>query len=302
MNKPLNSIHLTWGLVIAVMFGMTFASCNRLDIAGMVINRSDTEERVADWLDWNNQHDPIVINGVPDQYTFYSCSDTHINDDNSRLKAYITAERNDPEAVFSILAGDIANESGEHSYILCDSAMLFDPSSQAEDDPCFPIIGNHDVYFDCAKHFKNHFHTSTYAVTVNTVSGQQDLFLFLDSGNGTHGDRQLRWLEEQLSTWILYRHCFVISHNWLFRTTYNPTTTPAANLPEDEQYAFMDLMSRNNVAMVIMGHFHHRETRYFNHVPYVMTDNLNDGAEASYLVVRCTDTVTYEYRTLDQEN
>ena len=292
-----NKLYPTITLAAALMFFGT--SCNRLDIMGMVVNRSDTEERVADWLDWNGQHDPIVIDSVPDTYTFYSCSDSHLNDDNTRLDAYITTGRNDNEAIFSIIAGDLANESGDRPYILTDSAMRFDPIKHAQNDPCFPIIGNHDVYFDCADHFKNHYHTSTYAVTVNTMGGYKDLYLFLDSGNGTHGKRQMKWLEEQLDHRSDYRYCFVISHNWLFRTTYNYTTTPAANLPEDEQYAFMDLMSQHEVDMVIMGHFHHRETQVVNHVPYVMTDNLNDSAEASYLVVRCADKITYEYRVLD---
>ena len=288
-------------IIIAVGL-MLFSSCNRLDIAGMVVNRSDTEERVADWLDYDAQNGMPVINGVPDNYTFYSCSDIHINDDNSRFAKYVTIERNDPEAIFSIIAGDLANESGEGPFILADSAMLFDPLTQAENDPCFPIIGNHDVYFDCAGFYKQHFHTSTYTVTVNTVGGYKDLYLFLDSGNGTHGRRQLDWLEQQLDHRTEYRYCFVISHNWLFRTTYNYTTTPAANLPEDEQYAFMDLMSRNAVDMVVMGHFHYRDVKTFGGVKYVMTDNLNDGTdEPSYLVVRCADKVTYEYRLLNNE-
>lgn len=292
---------LTYILILAASL-MLASSCNRLDVLGMVVNRSDTEERVADWLDWDNQNPPFVINNVPDNYTFYSCSDSHINDDNSRLANYITIERNDPEAVFSIIAGDLANERGEGPYILTESAMEFDSSIHAENDPCFPIIGNHDVYFDCADFYKQHFHTSTYTVTVNTVSGNKDLFIFLDSGNGTHGRRQLDWLEEQLSHRADYRYCFVISHNWLFRTTYNYTTTPAANLPEDEQYAFMDLMSNNAVDMVIMGHFHYRDTKTFGGVKYVMTDNLNESKEeASYLVVRCADKVTYEYRELNHE-
>lgn len=292
---------LTYILFFAASL-MLVSSCNRLDVLGMVVNRSDTEERVADWLDWDNQNPPFVINDVPDNYTFYSCSDSHINDDNSRLAQYITKERNDLHAVFSILAGDLANESGERPFILTDSAMLFNPAKHLKNDPCFPIIGNHDVYFNCAEYYKQHFHTSTYTVTVNTRSGYKDLFIFLDSGNGTHGRRQLDWLEEQLSHRTDYRYCFVISHNWLFRTTYNYTTTPAANLPEEEQYAFMDLMSHNAVDMVIMGHFHYRDTKTFGGVKYVMTDNLNDSkTEPSYLVVSCADKITYEYRLLNDE-
>ena len=285
------------------------AGCNRLDVAGMVINRSDTEERVADWLDWNSQNKMPVIENVPDEYCIYSTSDSHCSDRDSialqgpkdRVYKYVTMERNDPNAVFSLLVGDIANESGEAGYRRAETSMQFNAETQAKDDPCFPVIGNHDVYYDCAEYYKQYFHTSTYTVTVKTVGGFQDLYIFLDSGNGTHGKRQLEWLEEQLEHRDDYRHCFVISHNWLFRTSYNYTTTPAANLPLDEQYAFMDLMSHSNVELVLMGHFHTREQRQFGGVQYVMTDNLNDGGKPSYLVVTVGEKVRYEYEELLME-
>jgi predicted phosphodiesterase len=283
------------------------AGCNRLDIPGMVVNRSDTEERVADWLDYNNQHEMPVIENVPDEYHVYSCSDSHYSErdsivpqgENDRLYKYITAERNDPKAIFAIHAGDMANESGEAGFRLVNDALSYNPETQLKNDPCFPVLGNHDVYYDCAKYYKQYFHTSTYAVTVKTVSGFQDLYIFLDSGNGTFGQRQTEWLKEQLEHRADYRHCIVISHNWLFRTSYNYTTTPAANLPQDEQYAFMDLMSRNKVELVIMGHFHMREHRQFGGVQYVMSDNLNDSkVTPTYLVVNVGENVRFEYEEL----
>jgi len=285
------------------------AGCNRLDIAGMVINRSDTEERVADWLDYDAQNGMPVIENVPDEYSIYSTSDSHCSDRDSielqgpkdRLYKYVTTERNDPKAVFSLLVGDLANESGEAGYRRAEASMRFNDKTQAKNDPCFPVIGNHDVYYDCTAYYKQYFHTSTYTVTVKTVGGYQDLYILLDSGNGTHGKRQLEWLEEQLEHREDYRHCFVISHNWLFRTSYNYTTTPAANLPQDEQYAFMDLMSHSNVELVLMGHFHAREQRQFGGVQYVMTDNLNDGGTPSYLVVNVGEKVRYEYEELVME-
>ena len=301
----MKKLHLI--LMAAVM--MLTVSCNRLDVPGMVINRSDTEERVADWLDYNNQNGMPVIENVPDEYCIYSTSDSHCSDRDSielqgpkdRLYKYVTMERNDPSAVFSLLVGDLANESGEAGYRRAEASMRFNAETQAKNDPCFPVIGNHDVYYDCAEYYKQYFHTSTYTVTVKTIGGYQDLYILLDSGNGTHGQRQLEWLEEQLEHRADYRHCFVISHNWLFRTSYNYTTTPAANLPLDEQYAFMDLMSRSNVELVLMGHFHAREQRQFGGVQYVMTDNLNDGGTPSYLVVTVGEKVRYEYEELDME-
>ena len=297
-------------IILAAAYIFLSTGCNRLDIAGMVVNRSDTEERVADWLDYNAQNSEPVIENAPDEYHIYSCSDSHYSERDSivpqgekdRLYKYITAERNDPMAIFAIHAGDMVNESGEAGFRMTNDALRYDSVNQAENDPCFLVIGNHDIYYDCAKFFKQYFHTSTYTVTVKTVGGFKDLYIFLDSGNGTHGKRQLEWLEEKLSHRKDYRHCFVISHNWLFRTSYNYTETPAANLPQDEQYAFMDLMSRNNVDMVIMGHFHMREQRQFGGVQYLMTANLNDDKVApSYLVLTVGEKVRYEYEELEME-
>ena len=295
-------------LLAALM--MLISGCNRLDVTGMVVNRSDTEERVADWLDWNAQHGTVVFENVPDDYKVYSVSDCHYSmrdsidaqGANDRVYQYITAERNDPDALFAILAGDLANESGEAPYTMVMASLQYNAETQADNDTCFTIMGNHDAYFDCADYYKQHFHTSTYPVVVKTQGGFKDLFLFLDSANGTHGKRQLDWIEEQLSHRNEYRNCFVVSHNWLFRTSYNYTTTPAANLPEDEQYAFMDLMSRNNVSLVLMGHFHACEQRQFGGVTYVMTDNLNEGKiQPTYLVLHCGDKVSFEYVGLNLE-
>ena len=296
-------------LIIIAAAAILATGCNRLDIPGMVINRSDTEERVADWLDYNAQNEMPVIENAPDEYCIYSTSDAHCSDrddyelqgDKDRLYKYVTTERNDPNALFSLLVGDIANQSGEAGYRRADSSLRYNAVTQAENDPCFTVLGNHDLYYDCAKYYKQYFHTSTYTIVVKTVGGFQDLYILLDSGNGTFGQRQTEWLKEQLEHRGDYRHCFVISHNWLFRTSYNYTTTPAANLPQDEQYAFMDLMSRNNVDMVIMGHFHMREQRQFGGVHYIMTDNLNDGGKPSYLVVNVGEKVTYAYEELVME-
>ena len=63
----------------------------------------------------------------------------------------------------------------------------------------------------------------------------------------------------------------------------------------------MDLMSRSNVDLVLMGHFHTREQRQFGGVQYVMTDNLNDGGKPSYLVVNVGEKVTYAYEELVME-
>ena len=275
---------------------LALASCNRLDVTGMFFSSgTHTEDRVAQWLEWNDQHPATVINGAPDQYNIYVCSDIHLEGNTDRISQFLQHEYADPSGLFSIVNGDLANESGPRPFRQLDSLLRLPSAS----DTCFVTIGNHDIYFDCQQYFQQYFHTSTYTVTVQTISGAKDLFVFLDSGNATHGQRQLQWLRQLLQQRDQYRHVVVSTHTCLFRTSYNYSTTPAANLPEEEYYQLLDLMSDHNVSLFLMGHFHHKEQHTLGGVPYVMTDNLNEQEDQpSYLVVTCANKVSYHYEEL----
>ena len=275
---------------------LALASCNRLDVTGMFFSSgTHTEDRVAQWLEWNDQHPATVMTGAPDQYNVYVCSDIHLEGNTDRISQFLQHEYADPSGLFSIVNGDLANESGPRPFRQLDSLLRLPSAS----DTCFVTIGNHDIYFDCQQYFQQYFHTSTYTVTVQTVSGAKDLFVFLDSGNATHGQRQLQWLRQLLQQRDQYRHIVVSTHTCLFRTSYNYSTTPAANLPEEEYYQLLDLMSDHNVSLFLMGHFHHKEEHTLGGVPYVMTDNLNEQKDQpSYLVVTCANKVSYHYEEL----
>ena len=281
-------------ICLILSIALVLGACDRLDVKGMFFSSgSHTEDRVAEWLAWDEQHGENIIDGVPDTYRVYVCSDIHLNDDATRVATVLQQENDDPLGQFSIVLGDIANESGERPFRLLDSVARLGA------DTCFVILGNHDIYFDCEQYYKQYFHTSTYTVTVQTVSGAKDLFIFLDSGNGTHGKRQLAWLKEVLQHRNEYRHVVVGTHSCLFRNSYVYNSTPGANLPEDEFYELLYLMDESDVNLFLMGHFHHREEHVIGNVPYVMTDNLNENEETpSYLVVTLGKNVEYKYQEL----
>lgn len=269
------------------------ASCDSLDVKGMFFSSgTHTEERVAEWLEWNEQHEPVVISGAPDTYNVYICSDIHITDSAPRLEQMLTDEQGDPAGLFSVVNGDLANEAGEDPFRVVDSL------SGLYADPTFTTIGNHDIYFDCQNYYKQYFHTSSYTVEVRTIGGNSDLFIFLDSGNATHGRRQLQWLRDVLSHRSQYRHVTVFTHTCLFRTSYNYSTTPAANLPEEEYYELVKLMSDSEVSLFVMGHFHHCEEHRIGNVPYVMTNYLADPVAPSYLVATYAPTVSYAFKKI----
>ena len=282
--------------ILLIALSLTLASCNRLDVKGMFFSSgSHTEDRVAAWLEWNDAHDAVVIDNAPDQYRVYVCSDIHLSDSTSRVERFLAAEYADPIGLFSFINGDLSNEGGEQPFRMLDSLLRLPTAT----DTCFVTIGNHDIYFDCEQYFSQYFHTSTYTVTVNTVGGAKDLFVFLDSGNATHGRRQLEWLKQLLQQRDQYRHVVVGTHTCLFRNSYNYSTTPAANLPEEETYELLSLMEQNQVSLFLMGHFHHKEQHLIGGVPYVMTDNLNEEKDTpSYLVVTLGNGVDYKYQEI----
>ena len=281
-----------------LLVSLSFVSCDSLDVKGMFFSSgSHTEDRVAQWLDWNEQHPATVITGAPDDYNVYVCSDIHLEGNVDRVQQVLRHEYADPQGLFSIVNGDLTNEKGDRPYRQLDSLLKLPEAT----DTCFVTIGNHDIYFDCQQHFADYFHTSTYTVTVQTLGGARDLFIFLDSGNATHGRRQLQWLKELLEHRSDYRHVVVNTHTCLFRTSYNYSTTPAANLPEEEYYELLNLMSENNVSLFLMGHFHHKENHTFGGVPYYMTDNLNESTDTpSYLIVNCANSITCRYADLKE--
>lgn len=276
---------------------MVLTGCDRLDMVGMLHSSgTHVEDRVGEWLAWNDGHGMPVIEGVPDEYCVVVTSDIHITDSAPRVERFLDA-RNAAGAQFGIINGDIANESGDDPFRVLDS-LLHLPRFAAR--PCFVSIGNHDIYFDCQRYFQQYFHTSTYTVTVVTASGKRDLFVFLDSGNATHGAKQLAWLKELLSHRKDYRHVVLNTHTSLFRNSYDYSTTPAANFPEQENWEFLKLMNDYDVTLCLTGHWHHREEHLIGSVMCVMTDNLNEDEEVpNYLLVRLADKVRYEFCDLE---
>lgn len=296
---------------IILLAAVATTGCDRLDVKGMFVSSgTHTEDRVAEWLAWNEEHPGTVLTGVPDDYCVYVTSDIHITDSAPRVERFLDAEYRDPKAVFSIINGDIANVSGEDPFRTLDSVMRlprpYNHVPGPAEDTCFVTIGNHDIYFDCQQYYQKYFHTSTYMVTVQTVGGAEDLFIFLDSGNATHGKRQLAWLKEVLKNRDNYRNVVVSSHTCLFRNSYNYSVTPAASLPEDECYQLMGLLDEYDVSLYLMGHFHHKEQHMIGDVQYVMTDNMdtvNEEDDPNYLVVTLGEKgVKWEYVELRIES
>ena len=269
-------------------------SCGKLDIKNMLLPLAkDVNKRVEESLAWNASAGVTTLMVTADDYRWYACSDVHI--ENSRpanLLTMVQAEKADDGAYFYQLLGDLIFGPEHMDWV---TEIVDNP----ENDPGFVIIGNHDLFFDGWDAWKAAFHSSTYYYFVQTPGGFRDIYIMLDSANGTLGEKQTAWLEDVLSKQRPgCRHCFVSVHTNIFRSDL--TQFPSTNFTLEETYYLLDLMSRSNVDMMIAGHDHFRDVAFYNGVTYITLDQIKDGtANASYMTVDVGQTVEYQFVSVE---
>ncbi len=271
---------LKYGLLLAVIVGL--AACDS-DLPGFIATTSDNvEKRTEQSLALNGINGYKTIVCAQEEYQLCLVSDTHFGTGRNFEKVE-TAVRN--SALALVLVGDVS--TGKKAD--CEAAAELFSALPSE---IITLVGNHDLYFDGWQCYKAHFGSSVYYFEVQTPTAR-DLHICLDSGNGTLGVKQYKWLKNLLaSSRGNYRYCFVYSHTNLFRTDNSQGFT--GNMPLEETYQLMDLFSKNRVNAVFMGHDHEREELFFNKVQYLTLHALQDGTKnASYVLL----TVNAEIKT-----
>ena len=264
-------------------------SCGKLDVVNMLLPLAkDVNKRVAESLAWNASAGVTTITVPADDYRWYVCSDIHIEDSKpASFLAMVQAEKADDGAYFYQLLGDLIFGTEHMEWV----TEIVDNTAY---DPGFVIIGNHDLYFDNWDAWKAAFHSSTYYYFVQTP-GFRDIYIMLDSANGTLGEKQTAWLEEVLAKQRPgCRHCFVSVHTNILRT--DTSQFPSTNFTLEETYYLLDLMSHSSVDMMVAGHDHVRDVTTYNGVTYITLDAIADGfADASYMKVNVGQTIDYQF-------
>lgn len=282
-------------ILTIILISTLLASCN-VDWLGFVSPTSDTtNQRVAQSLAWNDQHDSTVIRVPADSYRFYVGSDVHTEKTTQNLTQWICALRNDSAAYFGIIDGDCVNE--KDAFHVFAPALRFDSLTQQRNDTIFTTVGNHDLYFEQWNDYRDYFHTATYWFAVRTPS-QQDLFIILDTGNGTLGTKQYDWLAALLAAKRnQYRHCIVATHTNLFKN--DNSTFPTSEMSLEETYKITDLMQQYRVDLYLQGHDHNQEVLHYRDVTYIIVPTMRDDSDnPRYFVGTCSDEVSYEFREI----
>ena len=258
---------------LAVLLTLLLSACYKdIDLSGFFRSTDRVNERFTQSEQWNNQHAPLEIIIDSDEYSILVAADSHIGGTTNFDKFVSEASRPDISAF--VVIGDIVTGKKEDYDVFRQHLPTIDSVQY------FLMAGNHDLFFDGWKTFFDYFGSSTYTFTVKT-SQATDLFICLDSGSGTLGNRQLSWLEDILqNSRANYRNCIVFGHTNLFR----PRTTLSTNPLVEELYVLLDLFTDHQVDLVINGHDHRRAEEVFGSTTYLILDALLDDYQyAGYL-------------------
>jgi len=258
--------------------------CDYFEMRGFLLSYETADVRFEQSMAWNNDHPFKVITVTNDHYILYVMGDSHLGTANN-LNKFFNAAKND-QALAAVMVGDLSTGSLENYQFL--EQNIPHPDSLLT----FKLVGNHDLYFDGWKQFYQRFGSSVYYFTVQTPNAK-DLYICLDSGGGTLGEKQLKWFKELLEKHRdEYRFCVVFSHVNIFRIRNTLSTNPYPG----EVLTLSQLCAENNVSMVFNGHDHLKNVESFGPTTYITMDALQDDLEITgYSVLKCnTGMLTFE--------
>lgn len=258
------------------------------DFTGFIRSTDRVNDRFEQSEEWNKNHPFINLVVNTNNYQILVAADSHIGGvKNFNL---LLDEAKKPANTAFVLVGDIVTGKKEDYLVFKNQLPDFAKT------PYFLLTGNHDLYFDGWKLFYDYFGSSTYYFTIQTPAAK-DIFICLDTGGGTLGDKQLAWLKNILSTERdNHRHCFVFTHVNFFRNRHTGST----NLLVPEINVLLDLFVQHRVNMVITGHDHIPFVHVFGNTTYITLAALADfDRNASYLKLGITEGKTgYEFISL----
>ncbi len=267
---------------LVLLIGMI--GCDYFEMRGFILSYETADERFEQSMTWNNDHPFKIFNLSSDDYILYVMGDSHLGTANN-LNMFFNAAKND-QAIAAVMVGDLSTGNKEDYDFL--EQNIPDPDSLQT----FKLVGNHDLYFDGWKQFYQKFGSSVYYFTVQTPNAK-DLFICLDSGGGTLGEKQLKWFKELLNEHRdEYRFCVVFSHVNIFRIRNTLSTNPYPG----EVLTLSQLCAEHNVNLVFNGHDHIQNVETFGTTTYITMDALQDGLEITgYSKLKCnTGMLTYE--------
>jgi predicted phosphodiesterase len=256
-----------------------FLSACNVDFLGFFYS-SNLDERLAERDNFKFLTDAQRSLSFGDEYSFIVVSDTHIEDGNAFGLEALADVIADNEIKFVVFLGDITQYGSEKDI------NKFIDISASFNVPCYPVIGNHDVYFGNWHIWKNLIGSTRYRID----GGGTTLFI-LDSANAFFGKEQLDWLQKELKN--TSGRVFVFTHSNLF--VNDPTDIQ--QLSDMNERARITSMLKNKCDIMFMGHSHERRFNKAGNVQYINIEDFH--GTGVYCIVSVTSAgVTYTFEKL----
>lgn len=248
---------------IAILF-LFITSCEYLDLCS-IANSDTIDFRFNENKNYSSHPNPIISN--PENFFFLVVSDTHYYKEKFGYGKRLDKLRQDYNADFLIVNGDISQSGLEKQF------NLFLDDMKDYNGIIYPVLGNHDVYNNGNKVFGKLLGQFIYSLEIGNTK-----LIFLDTATGTFGKKQKDWYEKELST---NKQIIVFTHyNFITGTVQEWTSV---SYTEDEYY-FFNINEKYNVKYVISGHLHQNNEGEIRNVPYKTVTTLKNEKNAVLLV------------------
>lgn len=278
-------------LYIALAVMMTACSDDMtLDLLGMFSpNGEVVDVRYDQSMAYNATQGEIHLNMGSDDYMMYVCTDSHITrKSHKNLDYFIDTYNAETAPKIAVHLGDLID--AQKNFPCADSVLSL------ANDHLFITPGNHDIYFKQWPIYRSYFNTSIYWFDTNNGSKKLDLFICLDTADGTLGTKQMKWLRELLEQKSKegYRRIIVYTHTHFWKLDDSQGHT--SNFALEETYELAALLAQYNVAYVWSGHQHARQSVLFRGVNYLVLDATKDSEKGqSYMTVQMGEHAIYHY-------
>ena len=252
-----------------------------MDILG-VFGSNNLTKRFKERNNFRFLSDSDRTRSFGDEYSFIVITDIHIKDGNTRglekLKTVI--DDSNGEIRFVVAGGDISQ------YGSAQDIGSFTAIARSLGVPCYPVIGNHDIYFGNWSVWKDLIGSTCYR-----INGDSATLLILDTANAFFGKDQIDWLHRQLQT--AQGRVFVFSHVNFFVTS----AADYEQFTDNKERARIISILHNRCEAVFMGHLHKRIITELGNVQYINIEDYRDNRAYCLVSVKKTG-VSYKFEKL----
>ena len=285
---------MTKKILYIALSALVFMACanedSTLDMKGMFSPNGETVQvRFAQSMAYNDTVGEIHLDMHADDYVIYVCTDSHITRKSHKLLDYFIDQYNAASTPkLALHLGDLID--AQKNYPCADSIL------NLANGPLLITPGNHDIYFKQWPIYRSYFHTSAYWFDTNNGNKKLDLFICLDSAEGSLGVDQTNWLKKLLEAKSQegYRRIIVFTHTHLWKLDGSQGHT--SNMALEETYELTSLLAQYNVEFVWCGHQHARQSDIFKGVNYLVLDSSKDSEEGqAYMTVEMGENCFYHY-------